>query len=100
MTAADLLQELEQQGCQFKADGDWLRVRGLLTDELRELIRQHKPEITTELQRRDKLFPYPLAEHLLVNGVDPMDLRYINGKWVHEPGWWKRIPRKRLAINP
>jgi hypothetical protein len=53
MGDAELLQELEQQGCQFKVDSGILMVRGALTDELREVIRQHKPDILAELKRRE-----------------------------------------------
>lgn len=53
MTPGELLHKLEQTGIEFKTESGKLKVRGPLTDELRELIRQHKPKILAELQRRE-----------------------------------------------
>jgi len=45
VTPGELLQKLEQHSCQVKADGDKVFVRGPLTDDLRQAIKQHKPEL-------------------------------------------------------
>jgi len=45
MTITGLLQRLEQRGCQVKVEGEKLKVKGPLTGELRQAIRQHKPEL-------------------------------------------------------
>lgn len=48
MDAVALLRTLREAGCELQAEGDRLRVnapKGVLTDELRSLIRQHKPEL-------------------------------------------------------
>jgi len=54
MTPGELLHKLEQTGIEFRVDGDKLKVRGSLTDEIRELIRKSKQELLAELKRRDK----------------------------------------------
>jgi hypothetical protein len=48
MSPAVLLQKLREIGCELRPEGDRLRVRapaGVLTDELRSLIREHKAEL-------------------------------------------------------
>lgn len=48
MEPAALLQKLREIGCELRPEGDRLRVRapaGVLTDELRSLIREHKGEL-------------------------------------------------------
>ena len=45
MNAHLLLNDLLSQGLRLLADGDKLRVRGRLTDELRQQIRAHKAEL-------------------------------------------------------
>ena len=47
MTA--FLKRIAAAGIQIEAVGDKLRATGLLTDELRALIREHKPAILAEL---------------------------------------------------
>ena len=104
MNPASLLAELERLDVKVLLAGDKLRLEaaaGLLTDDLRELIRQHKGEIIAELLRRGQLrrkvipFPYPINETLGIGDFDPMDVRYIDGKPVLEPGWWKDIKSRK-----
>lgn len=64
MDAVALLRRLREAGCELQAEGDRLRVnapKGVLTDELRSLIRQHKPELLRLLapvqDRRARLAP-------------------------------------------
>lgn len=69
MDALALLQELQEVGCELRPEGDRLRVRapaGVLTDELRSLIREHKAALLGLLSggeagqaepRRDALAP-------------------------------------------
>jgi len=45
MSAHLLLNDLLSQGLRLLADGDKLRVRGRLTDELRQQIRAHKAKL-------------------------------------------------------
>lgn len=33
-------------------------------------------------------YPDPLE----ISPVNPLDYRCENGKWIHDPGWWKDIP--------
>jgi hypothetical protein len=46
-----------------------------------------------EAIKRGRPFPYPLPETCGIGEWDPMDIRWINGKPVLEPGWWRNIPR-------
>lgn len=55
VTATELLIKLEEVGCQVSLDGDTLRVRGQLTDDLRQAIRQHKPALVTLLRERARM---------------------------------------------
>jgi hypothetical protein len=48
MNAASILRDLTERGAQVFRDGDSLRVRaprGMITESLREQLREHKPEI-------------------------------------------------------
>jgi hypothetical protein len=54
LTASEVLKALEKSGCQVTLDGDQLKVRGPLTDDLRQAIREHKPGLIAELRRRDQ----------------------------------------------
>lgn len=92
MNPADLLISFKQAGIEFNVDNGKLLVRGALTDKMRELIRQHKEEIIAELLRRERvaskviMFPYPINETLGIGSCDPLDIRYVDGKPVLEPG--------------
>ena len=62
-TALALLFHLEGLGAQLKVEGESIRLRapdGVLTGELRELIRDHKVELLQMLEARRK-FHYPEA---------------------------------------
>ena len=48
-----------------------------------------------EAQKRGYPFPYPINETLGIGEYDPLDVRWVNGKPVLDPGWWKKIPRRR-----
>lgn len=52
MTAADVLHALEQAGCTVVLDGNTIRVRGQLTDDLRAAIRENKPELVALLREQ------------------------------------------------
>jgi amino acid adenylation domain-containing protein len=54
-TVNDLLSSLAEKGVQLWVDGDQLRVRansGILTGELRDLLKLHKPELLVRLRER------------------------------------------------
>jgi len=82
MTPRELLAELTRVGCRVAVDGDSLRVRGPLTDDLRQAIREHKAALL-ELLR-------PFTPPVLP-GPDPLDFRRnpLTGAWLHDPGWWR-----------
>ena len=42
-----------------------------------------------EMQKRRDIFPYPLNETLGIGEWDPLDIKYVNGKPVLQPGWWR-----------
>lgn len=46
-----------------------------------------------EMQKRRDIFPYPLNETLGIGEWDPLDIKYVNGKPVLQPGWWRKIPK-------
>lgn len=66
--------------------------------EAKRKAKQDKPakvvDFCREAQKRGYAFPYPINETLGIGSFDPMDIRYINGRPVLEPGWWKKIPKK------
>lgn len=79
MTAPKLLAELARLDIRLRPAGEKLQVdapKGVLSDELLSLIRQHKAELL-------RLLTY-----------DPMDHRRdpATGQWVWDPGWWRSIP--------
>lgn len=51
--------------------------------------------LAAEAKKRGKAFPYPLPETLGLGSQDPLDIRYIDGKPVLDPGWWKKLPRNK-----
>jgi len=34
------------------------------------------------------------ADPLKVSPINPQDFRCVNGTWIHDPGWWKKIADK------
>jgi len=52
MTATELSARLELTGCRLRVDGEFLRVRGPLTDDLRRAIREHKAALTALVRQR------------------------------------------------
>ena len=46
-----------------------------------------------EMQKRRDIFPYPLNETLGIGEWDPLDIKYVNGKPVLQPGWWRKMPK-------
>ena len=74
MTATEILKELTQAGCKVTLDGERIKVSGNLTDELRTLIREHKPLLIMELQRREDAF------HIMFQkAVDAISKHYATG---------------------
>ena len=74
MTVLGLLYHLESLGIQLRAAGSEIRFRapeGVLTDSLKELVREHKADLLKMLEARRKFgFPeaalFPLIEHSVV----------------------------------
>jgi len=52
MTVKELLVMLTQTGCKVTLDGEQIKVRGTLTDEMRALIREHKGALVQYLNRQ------------------------------------------------
>ena len=55
MTALDLLRQLRRQGAVLILDGDRLRIEaptGLITEDMRQQLADHKAEIVAELRRQ------------------------------------------------
>lgn len=105
MRPVDLLAALAKARYRVTVEGDSLRVRGPLTDDLRQAIREHKAALLELLrptpppwQGHTVRFVGPSPVILGPHG-DPIDFRRdpLTGKWRHEPGWWKGIPRKGEA---
>ena len=57
MTPADVLAALTKTGCRIAVEGDALRVRGPLTDDLRQAIREHKAALMRLLRPAPDLPP-------------------------------------------
>ncbi len=69
-TALAILYHLESIGCQLKAQGGSIRFRapdGVLSDPLKKLVREHKPEFVKMLESRRK-FGYREASLLPLIG--------------------------------
>lgn len=102
------LKELERYGYCFQLEGDRIRFKHRGTDKpdpeivkpLLAELKQRKQEVVKYLQAREKLrrkvipFPYPINETLKIGEYDPLDIRYVNGKPVVDPGWWKQLREK------
>jgi len=52
MTAQGLMDKLTVAGCRVRLDGEQLKVTGTLTDEQRELLREHKPALVQYLKQQ------------------------------------------------
>jgi|MudIll2142460700_1097286.scaffolds.fasta_scaffold23847_4 hypothetical protein len=85
MTAQAILDHLEQNGLKVKASGDKLLVapRGVLTPEIRDLLRQRKLEILALLQK-----PVAAPIELLPSLANEEALYRL---------WWRTLPDKKLA---
>lgn len=100
MTPTALLDHLRALGVEVCAEGDKLRYRapaGVLTDDLRQAIREHKEELLELLRPATPpagctvRFVGPSPVILGPHGEDPIDFRFDVDKqaWVHEAGWWR-----------
>lgn len=83
MTATELLKELTQAGCQVTLNGEQVKVKGTLTDELRTAIREHKPLLIMELQRQVDNFHVmfqkavdAIAKHYAAGSLDFVEMYY------------------------
>lgn len=77
MTAATLLEEMRHQGVLLRADGLTLRVDApetAVTDELREVLREHKRALIRHLER----------ERIRLEAAERRGLVI---KWAREPGY-------------
>lgn len=50
--------------------------------------------------KRELLFSYPVSETLGIGDFDPIDIRWINGKPVLQPGWWRAMPQHPQRAEP
>jgi hypothetical protein len=93
VTPADVLAALTKTGCRITVEGDALRVRGPLTDDLRAAIRENKAALL-ELLR-------PFTPPVLAR-PDPLDFRRdpLTGAWLHDPGWWRGPAQVREIHEP
>ena len=99
MTPRALLAALTEAGYRVTVDGDSLRVRGPLTDDLRQAIREHKAALLALLRPATPFPPAgctvrfvgPSPVILGPHGEDPIDFRFdpLAARWVHDPGWWR-----------
>jgi len=112
------IQELEKHGYRFEVLDNSIKFKYSRNDDpdpaivrpLLEELKTRKEEAIYYLQgrKRDNVidpevaarkcgrpFPYPINETLGLGEFDPLDIRYINGKPVLDPGWWKNIPKER-----
>lgn len=99
MTPTALLDHLRALGAEVCVEGDKLRYRapaGVLTDDLRQAIREHKAALL-ELLR-----PFTPPVVLGPRGEDPLDFRRdpLTGAWLHDPGWWRGPAQVREIHEP
>lgn len=104
MTPRALLAALTEAGYRVTVDGDSLRVRGPLTDDLRQAILEHKAALLELLRPATPPLPAgctvrfvgPSPVLLGPHAEDPIDFRFDVDKqaWVHDPGWWKQITKQ------
>ena len=103
------LRKLEKLGYRFQLEGEQIKFKHegkerpdpAVVKPLLEELKARKSEAfkylqarEAELRERDP-FPYPINETLGIGEYDPLDVRWVNGKPVLDPGWWKKIPRRR-----
>ena len=77
MSAATLVEEMRQRGVRLEADGLTLRVDApeeAVTDELREVLREHKRALIRYLERERRR-------------LEEADRRGLVVKWANEPGY-------------
>lgn len=84
MTAADVLRRLEEAGCTVRLDGDTLRVRGPLTDNLRAAIKENKPELVALLREQAALDAQAeeIAEIFRKRGLVVFESRLLGGEKI------------------
>jgi hypothetical protein len=82
MTAPELLADLRARGIRVRVVGDRFRLAplGVLTPELLEVVRQHKPELLRLLTDRPEV--WPLARRCCARGAGGGRSREVR----HEPG--------------
>ena len=92
-TASSLLTHLSTQKAVVSAEGGHLRVeapKGVLTDQLRQDLRHHKPEIVALLQQQEQVLDMSLEEFARCNLL--VELR-VPG--CSQNIWW--VPTSRAA---
>ena len=52
-------------------------------------------DLAEEAAKRGYPFTYPLPETCNIGEQDPLDFKFRDGQTVYEPGWWRKIPKKR-----
>ena len=111
-----VLRKLEKLGYRFQLEGGEQikfkyegkeRPDPAVVKPLLEELKARKSEAFKYLQAREEEwrckvipFPYPINETLGIGEYDPLDVRWVNGKPVLDPGWWKRIPKGRSRDRP
>lgn len=53
MTVSEVFAEVSRRGLELIPEGEGLRVRGRLDDDLRQALRQHKPRVVALLRLRE-----------------------------------------------
>lgn len=82
------LDTLRAAGLRIRVDGENLKVRGPLTDELRALALAHKPEIMADLAEEANLIAFHCqgCRFVTPNHPWPSQLhRCIRGGWQEQP---------------
>lgn len=106
MDALDLLLRLDALGVELAIDGDRLKVRGSLTDGLRQAIRQHKAELMELIHRRSdhKAQAQAITEALRARGWAPVSggpfrgriVVLVRDERVAVPEPWRQHERRTL----
>lgn len=104
MTPSELLAELERRGIILRPEGDAIHYtapKGAMTDELREAIRRHKPEIIA-LLRHNGSWPPECLEAEQRFGCPEARLYPLLGKTVRTPEGtgtlWQVLSAKRIGV--
>ena len=118
MSPGKIVNELQAFGFVVKLEGDKIKLSypvGSPPEKampLLEEIRNRKHEVIAYLKQKNQQkvidfqeeaqkrgysypFPYPLNETLGIGEWDPLDIKYVNGKPVLQPGWWRKVPRSK-----